>query len=61
MPEIQNTYYTDKIKKIRQKLPPQGDPTVNLRNIMKEKTQAQANGFSISAASPDRINRIILE
>ena len=30
MADIQNHYYINKIKKIRQKLPPQGDPTSNL-------------------------------
>ena len=61
MAEIQNHYYIDKIRKIRQKLPPQGDPTSNLRKIIAGKAQTQTNGFSINTVSPDEINRIIIE
>ena len=61
MAEIQNQYYIEKIQKIRQKLPPQGDPTSNLRNLMKEKEQIHTDGLSINTVSPEQINKIILE
>ena len=59
MAEIQNQYHEDKVNLIRQKLLEKGDPTANLRKIMRERPQARMKGLTLRAVYPDEINNII--
>ena len=56
MAELQNQYYINKVKSIRENMPPQQkDPLSTLRQRM----QGQAKSFSPAPVSPDQVAKII--
>ena len=60
MANIQNQYYADKVRKIRQKLPKIGDPTKTLRDLMNKRPHPRKQGLTLKTVSPSEINKIIL-
>ena len=59
MAEEQNTFYVNKVKKIREKLPQRGDPTALLRRIMESRPRPRPAGLSLSSATPETVDKII--
>ena len=56
MAEVQNQYYINKVKSIRENMPPQQkDPLSTLR----QRIQGKARPFSLAPVSPDQVKKII--
>ena len=49
MTNIQNQYYADKVRKIREKLPKTGDPTKTLRTLINERPHPRQEGLTLKA------------
>ena len=61
MANIQNKFYTDKVRSIRQKLPKIGDPTKKLRDLMNKGPHPRQEGLALQTVSQNTINQIILD
>ena len=61
MADIQNQYYKDKVRKIREKLPKRGDPTAGLQKLMDEGPKPKTEGLILKSVNPFQVNKIIQE
>ena len=59
MTNIQNQYYADKVRKIREKLPKTGDPTKTLRTLINKRPHPRQEGLTLKAVCPREIDQII--
>ena len=59
MAELQNTYYVEKVKKIRARLPRRGDPTALLRQTMEARPRPRPAGLTLASVTPEAVDKII--
>ena len=59
MAELQNKYYVEKVKKIRQKLPETGDPTAQLRRNMEARPHPRTEELSLKTVTPSEVETIV--
>ena len=62
MAELQNKFYIDKVKKIREKLPVGGDPCKLLRKMMQNRQRPDRTGdLEFRSVRPEEVEKIIKE
>ena len=59
MAELQNKYYVEKVKKIRQKLPEIGDPTAQLRKSMEERPHPRTEELRLRTVNPSEVDKLL--
>ena len=59
MAELQNNFYTKKVKQIRKSLPKQGDPTKQLRKMMEMQPNPRPEGLKLTCVDPDTVDKAI--
>ena len=59
MAELQNSYYIEKVRKIRQKLPEIGDPTAHLRKSMNGRPHPRTEELVLKTVTPFEIDDIV--
>ena len=58
MAELQNTFYVQKVRKIRAQLPRRGDPTALLREAMGRRPRPRP-GLALACVTPETVDKII--
>ena len=61
MAELQNEYYIEKVKKIRQKLPQQGSPTEALRQHIQSLPRPRPDSLALACVSPEAVDKMIMK
>ena len=59
MAELQNKYYVEKVKKIRNQLPERGDPTAQLRKSIEARPHPRPEGLSLKTVAPAEVDEIV--
>ena len=57
--ELQNKYYIDKVKNIREKLPEIGDPAAQLRKSMDARPHPRTEALSLKTVTPFEVDEIV--